>query len=303
MAEIFKPQGFLFIIDSIPFCLHIVGGYLLYRYCINISKCQKIFLLHLAFSEIVLTGTNTALHLLFSVKYFQITLLLHFNATLPYYLIMIFLTVDRFFQIYLHLTYPLYWSSKHTKFLLGCVWMVTLAILIVSVSCHIIFDGIDSLILRIYFSYVFPILDFIFLLVAFPTYMYIIHSIKMSRKKTNSMFLVQIARNKVDNDSNNNRGGEVINKVRFADTRPKKATSDTNAPLLLPTLLITTFLIFIVIPDIMHFLLSRDIIRDDDTLIFTCAILYSVGWTTDAFIYVFLSTKPGKNVLNRFTKQ
>ena len=173
-----------------------------------------------------------------------------------YYFIMVLLTVDRFLAFYLNLKYQFYFSpSKALKLLvlaaLVCLLItVTVAVLI---SKQIIIQS--QLFELLYFFYV--TFDGLYIFLAIGTYSFI--------------FRVYRRQLKFREDSHSRR-----NKDQFK--------------LLIPTLIIVTFIIFISIPNIINTVYRHKISTTDKTIVYVAFTFYRIGWLTDPLIYIFFST-------------
>ena len=95
-----------------------------------------------------------------------------------YFLVMIYMTLDKLFDIYLNIKYHLYWSEFRAKNLLLLTWLVTICSAVVACMGHH-FTGFA--VHEVLDLYVYPTFDVIFLVIAIITYTFIFHKYKQSR--------------------------------------------------------------------------------------------------------------------------
>ena len=131
----------------LPISLHTVGFFLLYLKGRNITSCQRIYLLNLSVAE---TFICTSADIYFITYYFDkgkeathITQCFYYCSVLPFYVIMIALTAERFFELYLNIRFHLFWTTKSTKKLMIGTWISTLLIFVI-IETLILLDIINS---------------------------------------------------------------------------------------------------------------------------------------------------------------
>ena len=90
---------------------------------------------------------------------------------------MIFLTLDRFFSIFLNIKYPLFWTySKTIKLVIGA-WIFNLLMLVAF--------WLNRVSLTVLNTYLYVIFDILFLVTSIGTYTYIIAMIRKKQKVCN----------------------------------------------------------------------------------------------------------------------
>ena len=196
------------------------------------------------------------------IKYLTITQSCLF--VIPSFLIMTVLAVDRFLEIYLHLRYCNLINRKKLKILLFLCWctgFVGAAILLPLAAV-----GKDSA--TIIFKYPFPIIEGMFLMVAISSYSYIY--------------------NKFKNRNNN----EIKNKNSIKSKFRKRN-------FFAPTLIICTFIIFVLSPDIANLFLFY--ITDIGSSYHANIMLlcYVIGYILDAIIYIFLQERVRRKLIKK----
>ena len=93
------------------------------------------------------------------------------------YMVMITLTMDRFFRVYLNIKFSLYWSDSQSTKLVAGLWAMQLTLLAVFYLIEVTADNLNT--------YLFVVYDSIFLMIAIITYSYIFIKIKKNRRAIN----------------------------------------------------------------------------------------------------------------------
>ena len=263
------------IVAALPaIILHIIGFCLLYKKSRHTSESQRIFL-SLSLSEIVISS-NTIIEVLVLQFYgwnqaVASTEILNFCMSQVYYCIMIFLTVDRFFELYLNIRYDFFWNVKSTKYLLLCVWTFSTINFIILLIFYMIRGETFYWVVTEVYSYVNPIFDFIFLFVAVVTYGYIIgmiakrnSAIAISDQTTsqNSGTLSTVASSNFIPSIVITGDNKIERLQQYVHSQPPTSSTSSihmrktkrrRRYLLLPTLLILTYIIFTLCPDMFFF--------------------------------------------------
>lgn len=258
------------VIRTIAFCLHGFGFYLLYlTKHTNINKSQRIFLMNLSFCEMCLCGAAVAKITLLFRGYekaaYQILIMQLTGFSLAYYLLMLFLTVDRFLEINLNIRYPLYCSRKRARYSMVFVWAAAFT--------HIVaYLAVQPSIGELYKTcslYFYPVAETCFCITAVFTYSYIYKKISFHKRRN------------------------TIVPVRIPDDGSKRKVSHKKLVgrigMFMPSLLILTFVVFFVIPDQTYFIYTLSNKSMPKYLQITFATSFSLGFVTDAIIYIFLS--------------
>ena len=172
-----------------------------------------------------------------------------------YYFIMVLLTIDRFLAFHLNLKYQFYFSPSKALEILVVAALVCLLItttVAVLVSKQIIMQS--QLFESMYFFYI--IFDGLYIFLAIGTYSFI--------------FRVYRRQLKFREDSHSSRNNDQFK-------------------LLIPTLIIVTFIIFICIPNIINTVYRQEISTTDKTIVYVAFTFYRIGWLIDPLIYIFFS--------------
>lgn len=286
----------LWICRILPLLLHSVGFYLLYTKSTNINSSQRIYILNLSVSEMIMCLVSLIRTVIQAYKgtedvFFQIFYILFYTYSVTYYVFMIFLTLDRLAEIYLNIKYSLYWSSKKTGYLVGATWLATtLATMACLLYFHIARNAAYAMISTSYVIYFSPVTDFIFLAVAAVTYSYIIHKL---RSRSRIMPGTTITRS----------GTRDIEQSGISVDNTTQKSRPRSARLLLPSLLILTFTLTVVLVDVVYFLMTIKVVPNIDTLVYVFGVAFYIGLMLDAICYVMLATTVGRQFLRRVKRR
>ena len=268
------------ILSLLTMSLHILGSYLLiYQYRNGVQNPQQLFLINLAATESIINflkclssilymASPTALYIQQCQPYVRTLRGYGFNSV--YYLTMIYLTFDKLFDIILNIKYPLYWNEKRTSNLLKVTWTITITTAItISIIYH--YTGYDFL--GILDMYVYPIFDFVFIIVAILTYGFIFHQYKETRMPP------------TQNTSNiaSPSAFQVFVKSRFY----------------IPVLLISTFVVFMAIPEMIHLSFVYMERKPGVTMKTTLKIFWSFSYLGDAIIYIWMKPSVKKLLMRK----
>lgn len=247
-----------FIILSLPISLHLIAFSMLYRtrYVNKFNQVQRLYLLNLSLSEMcfcvlsIIKGNLSKE----STAYFYVAAWKQFAAVMMFLLSYLMLTIDRFLIAYLNLRYPAVVSLQRTYRLYALCYGISC--LVSMAVC--LFHPQDYLLLsRHATTFIWVPGDIIFVVIAIFTYTYIF----LTRKKM--------------------RHNIVKNDVAKSGHCSLKTSS---------TLLILSFVIFYLIPDVILsclFLASDSLENYEHYTEIVSTICFSSGYSIDAFIYIF----------------
>ena len=267
--------------------LHLMGFWLLYvTKNTRMSKNQKIFLMNLSLSEFFLCVLAAMDRILI---FFEESTIRHYLMIINYtvaplnlFMVMMFLTVDRFFEIYLSIRYPLYWSKKHSTYAMIITWFLS----VVSGAVFLYLPQTEEHLWRLFYLYIYPTCDFIFVITSAVTYGYILRKININKR-----------REKVQSYCLNNSSHQSF--VARNNIRKKCRQKQRRSRLFVPSLIMITFILFIVLPDQVHFYtLMFNVVLPDVAYLLTF-ISYSISHASDVIIYVFLSPSLKRTLMVR----
>ena len=187
-----------------------------------------------------------------------------------YYLAMMYIPLDRFTLISFNARYKVHWNATKTKFhlfgtwLFGCIMSVIVCVLRASIG----FDW-----LNIFSAWYYTTMDILVVLVAGTSYLCIHRTVHKSKNK------VKISRPKESSSIPN--GNIPTNESQCQRRRFKR-----NPMLLVPVMLIATYIFFQLLPKIVYFIALRTNLSAITPTI--SLIAYSMSHFVDALIYIFL---------------
>lgn len=159
-------------------------------------------------------------------------------------LIMQLIVINRFLEIYVNIRYPTFWNVRKTK-------IAILICFILSLTTAVVLRFVKGKRLEALFPvlslYLYPILSLVFLVSATITYGYIMKKIYWARKSQ----IIQLSSPPPSTSKEETTGIENEHDADRPVKRPSK--SRPKSGLLLPTLLIVTYLVFRVAPVIFFF--------------------------------------------------
>ena len=268
----------LLILNLTNTVLHSIGAYALislYPTCRH--KPQRIYIANLAISEGLINFIEVIRDIpeLFSMssqtkatvdKVREYLLMVSFiGISIVYYLDMMYLTMDRLLNILLSLKYPQYWNETRAKYLLITTWLVGIVITTGMVIVYIFFSFPWEV---TFYKYIYPALEFLYIIIAFATY-YVIF-----RKYNKSQVRLSVISLSTANQSTTVRKRNICAEFR-------------KSFFLIPVLLISTYLIFMIIPDMTYLFVAVINNQHSNDLSNACWISYAISNLLDAGIYIY----------------
>lgn len=275
----------LMILNVANVFLHSIGIYLLF--CLHKqgkSNTQNIYIGNLSISELLMNflemlrhpfvlclkyGTYKPTHFMRSIVTY-ISIIMFMGISFVFYMDMIYITLDRLLNILLNLRYRLYWGNRRAKLLLQGTWLVGCLLTIVVVVAHQ-FGKFTHWEVMLY-KYVYPTLEFAFVILAFTTYIFIF------KKYKSSQTVITKRKMSVQQNKKPDSAYDIFRKSRF----------------FVPVLLILTFILFIVIPDLVIMVVSMVQEEVPPELLASCWISYALSNIVDGYIYIFMQNSVRK---------
>ena len=234
----------------------------------NVKGCQRTLLIALCITELSYAVLNIGLELSFNTEIGNVLLTFTLMCVLLLYVFIMFLiTIDRFLEIYLNIKYRILWSPKKTMLILLFGVIISLFSLIPSYLVG------TSNTYNFAVLYMFPLSEAIFVIVASSIYFYITKQVLRHRKN-----ILRLQKQLQSNNQVVHHGG--------AENRFK---------VLVPTLIIVTFILFMVGSSILSLLDHFDIYKGAAISF----ILIPIGYIVDPIIYI-QNLKPVKSEFKRF---
>ena len=269
---------FVWSLFLIALIVHMFGIYFLIKHSKFISSNQKLYLVSLISSDVLLATHHVVWEFvllrkprLLSSSVYIITDIVHYDCIwIINLLTLIFLTLDRFAEVYWTLKYPLYFTRKRTFYLIKIIWTIGI-VLSVIMTCLYYLKKINYP--TVTFMYIYTILDTSAVLIAIPVYYYIYRTCVKNRQKLPGTPKELKRNNTFIQDG-------PRNVLRKAHVRKWK--------LFIPALIMTTFTIFIYIPDMTRFIKVYLLKEDVPWLVKSSKMMYSFNMISDAGIYIFM---------------
>lgn len=280
------------IFPCVGFIFHGTTLWLLRKKHVNSTINQKIILLNLSSVEISICCCDFTRWAVYcsigsSNLAYESAVTVFYCFLLTYLCIMITLTIDRFAQIYLNIRYDLYWSVRKTKYLMKFLWICTF--LLASILLFLVNLKLErsQMVTKMFGVWIVPPAFSLFLLIVVFTYIYIAKKIIQTRR-FDKRFSVR------SRSSHASSGTKLPNRVK---TQSGLRIRDV----LTPTLLILTYILFVMVPVFVLYLAKRKIIPATFQQLRN-PLLY-IGCFADAIICILLSTTVGKKLTSRNPKR
>ena len=327
--------GDKYVIVNLSLCtvasiLHSFGFFVLWRVKQKnpYLATQRLYLMHLSISENIYSifyGLFFVFDLTFENSTWKtvIYIIAGGGAYVWYLLILIMLTIDRFLTVYFNIRYIAVWSIRKAKQVLALCFLVSF---IASILFAIYLQNLKEAYVFLTL-YIWVPVDSLFVTVSIFTYIYIYWNILKRKNKvargslnrlsneisTNRDSPINNSNNSNNNDNdvknynNTNHSNHTNNDVNnynntnHTNNNTNNTTNKKGVPkksFLVPILLITTFVIFISLPDLVSFVYMVAKVKQPVFLELLFYILYPIGLISDALIYIILS----KDVANYFLK-
>ena len=257
---------------SVSSLLHFFGFILLCRVRMTLVN-QRLILTNLAAAELLCSLTQVIEHtrVLFGLhievslgtEYCYIERFVTFLATIATKLLMIYLVLDRLFDIQLHLTYPMHFSKRRVIKILTAIWGISFAI---SISLDIVYEcrSHTNTIMILFFA-----LDLLILIIAIMTY---------------SIFYFKIR--------------AVTEAVRRQSVASNWNSVKKQRKFLVPFLMIATYIMFNT-SGMAILVVYVQLGRHPSSILLEIAVcLIFMGWILDSIIYIFIQKDVRKMLKN-----
>jgi len=298
----------------VPILLHLIGLYTLHclrkrRLAIHLKLIQ-----HLSISELALLLVGLLISVLnLALKessprrneaVLVLVLMKNTGLSLVYYFMNIFITLDRLAEMKFHIKYPQYITHSMVNAILTILWLCALLFTILVVY-HCL-DNPDFDHVKFVYFYFFSIMEAVFLVIALVTYSYILKQY-IRLKTTIGHHETPKTGEKCEIRSQSQPQWLQRRKSIAPKLHKLKHLFSKRSPLLMISLLVLTFIFFMVLPDAinLHYYVSREQQHVDENLprviVVLTYILYTLAYTSDGLIYVFLQRDARKILVKKLT--
>ena len=246
--------------------LHVFGCFIIITKVKN-RRNQDRIILNLSVAEICMACSDVTQNILMTmlpvhskvIRY--LTIIQCSMFVFPCFLIMITLTLDRFFEVFLNIRYSCFVTTLKMKQTLLICWCsgFMLAAVLVPLSIGTVHY---QLIACVIYKYIFPITEGMFLVIAICSYAYIYNKFRQLNKLPGIKTL------------------ELKGEYRKIERRKRRVFA--------PFLIVLTFIGFVIIPDLanlMLFYVFKNGTNFHSNLLLIC---YALGFISDAVIYLFV---------------
>lgn len=260
------------LLQVLAIILHSTGLYLLRCLCIEgKDEVQQVYMTNLSVIEILTTVCFmlvTLSDLVISnaelVDYTNIVLLT--VCSLLIYMNMVYIVVDKTLQVYWNIKYNVYWSIQRAKYLVLATWFVGI-ICCIGILIQFSIKPFDYSFRLV--NVLRPLLDVFFLIIVVASYAYIFHKYRISRLQ----------------DGHQSSASTTAATTATSQIQPSIWSTFCQSRFFLSVCLITTFVLFVILPDIIHMCTTAD---NPDLQNIITILLYIISYICDVFVYIFL---------------
>lgn len=240
---------------------------------LHIPKLTKLFGIHLSCT--------------FEMLQIYCVILLYAVFSFVYYTNMVYICLDKLMDIVLNIKYNVYWNKQRAKKLLVATWFIGCLIwLSLSVSTYYTHKHATDLTGKCtkrdfytekFVGYFYPTFDVLFFIVASISYGFIFHKFKQTR-----LLPAQISFSKATNSRTSVSSFKAFRQSRFY----------------IPVLLVLTFILLVVVPDIINLVYSIILHKESKILDRFLLICFQLSYLNDAIIYIFIQQQT-RRILRR----
>ena len=278
------------VVSTLPSSLHTFGLFLLVTTKFHDEDLtQRLYYIILSFAELSISLLRIALWIIRGeqgIDEYPVHMLIVFLGWTLVYETMIVLTIDRFLKVFLNIKYPLYWKYNHSVKLVICLFIINF---LTGLAFWLSGTRLETIETYYYLPF-----DELFLFCAVGTYGYIFIMVK-KKSKVNQ---VELSSNNQTRESAN----DTIRSTGSSRTNKPKSLLGKNKHFLSTFLLVITFLVFTVVPDLILFYFAlRNGEGKTELINLTLAISYCTSFICDFVIYTF-SSRPIRRRLKKWVR-
>lgn len=273
---------------------HVLGFYLLR--CLHHEgrdDVQQIYIMNLCLVEILsilcflvislgdlIDNTLTIIHEFASIILLTV-------CSFVIYMNMMYIVLDKAVEVYWNIKYPIFWDMKKAKYLVMATWCCGLCICIGIIIAFVRARFQYQISLVKYFR---PTLDVAVVVTVVVCYSYIFHKYRRSLEATLKVVGFQAAtqtstvQSVAPAPTNRRNWFKVFIKSRFV----------------VSVCLVVTYLLFVVIPDIIHLLMKNN--RNEELLNIVTIFLFAISYLCDSFVYILVEVKVKQLLIKKFRR-
>ena len=280
---------------SIAILLHLLGLFLLSNQ--KQSSNQDIIIMNLSIAELGMCMFDIVQNILSRLpkQHFNHAIIIVTGCgffVIPFLIIVTFLTLDRFFEVYLNIKYQMHFNKLKIGAILALAWITGIITAIVLLYKKLRYHlNVRALI----YKFMLPTLESILFVICVLVYGYIYYKYRKSRKPKHSIGHFR-SRSIFSNCK--------IYPLQKNSNKRKYSTVFKKRKLFAPFLIIVTLILFVIVPDMLNLYLFYIYKKTDGKIwsnILLC--LYSAGFIVDAVIYVFIQSHVRRTFFKLFCKK
>lgn len=250
-----------------------IGLYLVYNSGYRLQTNQRLYLMNFIVGEILMSISQICYvigHILQNRAIQIYAALAQCSLAVSWCMCMIFLTVDRFLEVRLNISYQLY--VTHAKVVASnCfVWILGMANITWMIGLQ---ASTDIDIIGIVLSLIFPIFEGLFLLVCSTVYVYIFSRVRKKQREAKRLTV---------------QGKQLSTQEQKIHERKKQETKARN---FVPLYIILTFLVFSSLPELITVVFLKGLKWTGikrTYVMFVATTLFASGYIVDALIYLLM---------------
>ena len=280
---------------SIAILLHLLGLFLLSNQ--KQSSNQDIIIMNLSVAELGMCMFDIVQNILSRLPQHDLNNNIIIVAgcgffVIPFLIIVTFLTLDRFFEVYLNIKYQIHFNKFKIGAILALAWITgiitAVTLLYKKLRYHV---NVRTLI----YKYMFPTLETTLFIICVLVYGYIYYKYRKSKKPKHSTSHFR-SRPMFSNSK--------IYPLQKNSHKRKYSTVFKKRKFFAPFLIIVTLILFVIVPDMLNLYLFY-IYEKTDCKAWSNILLslYSAGFIVDAVIYVFIQNHVRRTFFKLFCKK
>ena len=264
---------FIIMLYIIGMSLNGIGLYLVYKSGHRLQTNQRLYLMNFIVGEILMSTSQVCYvvgHILQNRNIQIYAALVQCSLAVSWCMCMIFLTLDRFLEVRLNISYHVYVTQSRVVASNCFVWILAL----VNISWMVGLQaktGID--IIGIVLSLIFPIFEGLFLVVCSTVYVYIFSRVKQKQREARKLTVQR---------------KQLSTYEQKIHDRKKRETRARN---FVPLYIILTFLVFSSLPELIVVIFLKGLNWSGvkrTYVMFVATSLFASGYIVDALIYLLM---------------
>ena len=254
-----------------------IGLYLVYHSGHRLQTNQRLYLMSFIMGEILMSVSQICYivgHILQDRTIQVYAALIQCSLAISWCICMIFLTVDRFLEVRLNISYHVYVTQGRVIAANVFVWLLALSNITWMVSIE---ASTDIEVIGIVLSLIFPAFEGLFLVICSTVYVYIFRRVKKKQKEAQKLKVTV-----------NQQQQQMSTYEKKVIERKKRETRARN---FVPLYIILTFLVFSSLPELITVVFLKGLKWTGvkrTYVMFVATGLFASGYIVDALIYLLM---------------